>query len=213
MEKIFLAKIKNDNDRDVVNYLEFNGFECNHYFGGLHICGACFGGFETELRKIVENNFEDLETILTKEEFMKLFELNDRIKALGYGIERGSDKYNEGIEIINEYENTIEKKLLSEENKQLFAKVVEEEKEYVMNEYNLSREEVEEAFDNYNGAYKDRAIISTVFKDFDDMVEEEKWSCGYDKQPYFDNEAFGNDLLESGYYYELPSGRIVAYAC
>ena len=160
------------------------------------------------LERLAGNNVHELIT-----DRMKLFELNDRIKALGYGIERGSDKYNEGIEIINEYENTIEKKLLSEENKQLFAKVVEEEKEYVMNEYNLSREEVEEAFDNYNGAYKDRAIISTVFKDFDDMVEEEKWSCGYDKQPYFDNEAFGNDLLESGYYYELPSGRIVAYAC
>lgn len=46
MEKLFLAKIKNDDDRDIVKYIEFSGFECNHYFGGLHIHGACFCGFE-----------------------------------------------------------------------------------------------------------------------------------------------------------------------
>lgn len=122
--RLFLAKVKNSDDRDVVKYIEFTSFECNHYFGGLHIEGACFNGYEKEFRDLVENNFKELETILTKDEFIKLFKLNDELKALGYGIEKDSDKYNKGLEIIKEYENTIEKKLQSNENKELFKKVI-----------------------------------------------------------------------------------------
>lgn len=209
--RLFLAKVKNSDDRDIVKYIEFTGFECNHYFGGLHIEGACFGGFEKEFRNLVENNFEELETILTKDEFIKLFKLNDELKALGYGIEKDSDKYNKGLEIIKEYENTIEKKLKSNENKELFEKVIEDEKEYVKNEYNLSDLEVDDIFENYGLEYQDRAIISHIFRDFDDMVYEEKFNFGYDEQPYFDDESFGYDLLESENYYKLDSGKIVSY--
>lgn len=209
--RIFLAKEKNSDDRDIVKYIEFNGFECNHYFGGLHIEGACFSGFEKELRDLVENNFEELETILTKDEFIKLFKLNDELKALGYGIEKDSEKYNKGLEIIKEYENTIEKRLLSNENKELFEKVIADEKEYVKNEYNLSDLEVDDIFENYGLEYQDRAIIGRIFKDFDDMVYEEKFNFSYDEQPYFDDESFGYDLLESENYYKLDSGKIVSY--
>ena len=211
MERVFLAKEKNSDDRDIVKYIEFNGFECGHYFSGLHIVGACFSGFEKELRDIVENNFDDLETILTKEEFKQMFAINDELKALGYGIEKDSDKYNKGMELIEKFENTIGKKLLSDENKKLFEKVVADEKEYVKNEYDLTDEEVEEIFDNYGLEYQDRAIVGTIFSDKYDMIEEEKFSFGYDKQPYFDDESFGNDLLESESYLELESGRIVYY--
>lgn len=211
MKKIFLAKIKNDDSRDVVKYLEFNGFECNHYFGGLHIDGACFSGFEKELKEMVENNFENLETILTQEEFKKLFALNNEIKDLGYRIERGSERYNRGCEIIEEYRNTIEKKLLSEENERLFKKVVNDEKRYCKQEYNLNDYDVDFIFDNYNLEYQDRAIISRVYDDFDDMVEEEKFSFGYDEMPYFNDEEFGRDLLDSENYLELGSGKIVSY--
>lgn len=209
--RLFLAKVKNSDDRDIVKYIEFTGFECNHYFGGLHIEGACFGGFEKEFRNLVENNFEELETILTKDEFIKLFKLNDELKALGYGIEKDSDKYNKGLEIIKEYKNTIEKKLQSNENKELFEKVIADEKEYVKNEYNLSDLEVDDIFENYGLEYQDRAIISHIFRDFDDMVYEEKFNFGYDEQPYFDDESFGYDLLESENYYKLDSGKIVSY--
>lgn len=209
--KLFLAKIKNSDDRDVVKYIEFAGFECNHYFGGLHIVGACFCGFEKEFRDLVKNNFDELETILTKKDFIKLFELNDKIKSLGFGIERGSERYKQGLEIIKEYENTIENKLQSNENKKLFKKVIVDEKEYIKNEYNLSDSEVDEIFKNYSLEYQDRAIISHIFRDFDDMVDEEKFNFGYDEQPYFDNESFGHDLLESGDYYKLDSRKIVLY--
>lgn len=211
MERVFLAKELNSDDRDIVKYIEFNGFECGHYFGGLHIVGACFSGFEKEFRDKVENDFENIETILTKEEFKHLFELDDELDELGFGIEKDSDKYNKGMEIIAEFENTIGKKLLSDENKKLFEKVVADEKEYVKNEYDLTDEEVEEIFDNYGLEYQDRAIVGTIFSDKYDMIEEEKFSFGYDKQPYFDDESFGNDLLESESYLELESGRIVYY--
>lgn len=196
MEKIFLAKVKNSDDRDCVKYMEFEGFECGHYFGGLYIEGACFGGFEKEFRDLVENNFDKLETVLTKDEFMKLFELNDKIKDLGYGIDKDSERYRQGVQILKEYQNTIEKRLLSEENKQLFEKVKNDEKEYIKKEYYLSDDEVNEIFDNYNLDYRD----------------EEKWSLGYENQPYFDDEAFGDDLLNSESYLELDSGKIVEYA-
>ena len=209
--RLFLAKVKNSDDRDIVKYIEFTGFECNHYFGGLHIESACFSGFEKEFRNLVENNFEELETILTKDEFIKLFKLNDELKALGYGIEKDSDKYNKGLEIIKEYQDTIEKKLQSNENKELFEKVIEDEKEYVKKEYNLSDLEVDDIFENYGLEYQDRAIISHIFRDFDDMVYEEKFNFGYDEQPYFDDESFGYDLLESENYYKLDSGKIVSY--
>lgn len=211
MERVFLAKELNSDDRDIVKYIEFNGFECGHYFGGLHIVGACFSGFEKEFRDKVENDFENIETILTKEEFKHLFELDDKLNELGFGIEKDSDKYNKGMEIIAEFENTIGKKLSSDENKKLFEKIVADEKEYVKNEYDLTDEEVEEIFDNYGLEYQDRAIVGTIFNDKYDMIEEEKFSFGYDKQPYFDDESFGNDLLESESYLELESGKIVLY--
>ena len=212
MEKVFLAKIKNSDDRDVVYYIEFNGFECEHYFGGLHLCGACFCGFEKEFKDIVEKDFDNLETILTKEEMSRLFELNDEIKALGYGIERDSENYNKGVAIMQEYCDTIGKKLLSDENKQLFEKVVKDEKEFVKKQYDLSDSETDEIFDNYFGGYQDRAIVSYVFNDIDELVEEEKFELGYEDIKYFDDDAFGRDLLESEYYYELDNGKIVSYS-
>ena len=81
--RLFLAKVKNSDDRDIVKYIEFTGFECNHYFGGLHIEGAWFSGFEKEFRNLVENNFAELETILTKDEFTNLFKSNDELQTPG----------------------------------------------------------------------------------------------------------------------------------
>ena len=110
---MFLGKIKNSDDRDCVIYMEFKGFECDHYFAGLRTSGACFSGRLNEIK----DNIDNFESILTKEELLRLFELDKMLDDLGYGIEKGSEKYNKGIEILNEYKNTIGKKLESEENK------------------------------------------------------------------------------------------------
>jgi len=211
MTKLFLAKIKDTDDRDAVNYLEFEGFVCEHYFSGLHIVGPCFSNNGSELKELVENNFDELETILTKEEFLKLFELDEKLDALGFGIEKDSPRYLEGMKILEEYENTIGNKLKSKENADLFDKVIKEEKEFLINEYNLTNSDVEEIFDNYGKYYQDRSIVGCVFSNKDELVEEEKFNYGYDNMPYFDDEKFCKDLLDSDNYLELESGKIVSY--
>lgn len=216
MEKLFLAKIKNSDDRDCVFYVELAGFECNHYFGGLRLGGACFGGYQEEFRKIVDNDFDTLETIYTKEEMQELFRLNDELKSLGYGIEKDSDKYNKGIEILNKIDCMLDK-LKSGDNEELFQNVIEEEKEYCMQEYNLSREQIDDIFDNYNNVYQDRAIICAVFEDKEELFRD----CAFnglidiseDLIDYIDVESYVNDnILCNDYYYELDDGRIVYYA-
>lgn len=173
---------------------------------------ACFSGFEKEFREEIENNFDNIETILTKKEFEKLFKLNDELKELGCGIKENDDRYNKGMKIIEEFKRTIGIKLASTENDELFQKVIEDEKKYIKDEYSLSDDEINEIFDNYNLSYRDRAIVGTIFNNKDEMIEEEKISFGYENQPYFDDEAFGNDLLNDESYLELESGKIVEYA-
>ena len=215
---IFLAKIKNSDYRDCVFYYDTTSFtfECEHYFSGLRVCGASFGGFLDKLRDMVINNFDEIETTLTKTDFDILFNVNDELKRLGYGIKKYDDRYNKAMNIIEEVEVVLVK-LYHEDNKNLFNKVITEEKEWVKSEYSLSSEDVDVLFDNYGYGYscdlgyRDRGIISAIFDDFDDMVYEEKFNFGYNDIPYFDDKAFGEDLLENSGYYKLPSGKIVYY--
>ena len=190
MENLFLAKIKNSDDRDCVFYVELRGFECNHYFGGLSLGGACFGGYQEEFRKIVDNDFDTLETIYTKEEI--------------------------GIELLNKIDCMLDK-LKSGDNEELFQNIIEEEKEYCMQKYNLSREQIDDIFDNYNSVYQDRAIICAVFEDKEELFRD----CAFnglidiseDLIDYIDVESYVNDnILCNDYYYELDDGRIVYYA-
>lgn len=207
---MFLGKIKNSDDRDCVKYMEFIGFECDHYFGGLRIDGACSGGSIDEIK----DNIDNFESILTKEELLRLFELDKMLDDLGYGIEKGSEKYNKGIEILNEYENTIGKKLASEENEKLFKKIIEEEKEIMKEKWGLTDKDIEDIFYAYDLEYRDRAIIGYVYSDAFDLGENEFDCIYYDLddniKKYIDYEKFGNDLLSDDYYIELDDGRVVS---
>lgn len=202
----FLGKVKDNDKRHIVYYIEFGGFECNHYFIGFHLNGACFSGFEKEFKQLFDEG--KIESILTTQDIEKLYDINNKLADLGFGIEKDSDRYKQGIDLLKELDS-IKEKLKSKENEQLFNKVIEEEKNWCMSEYNLSRSDIDYIFSEYNGIYQDRGLISCVYNDFDDMVENEKWALGYEKMPYFDDEAFGNDLLESDNYIELESGKIV----
>lgn len=209
-KKYFLGKIKNSDDRDCVKYIEFGNFECGHYFSAFHIEGACFSGFEKELQDVILNDFDNFDTILTKQDFERLFEIKKKINDLGYGIKKDSDKYNLGIKYLKELD-FFKEKLDSKENEILFNKIIEEEKQFCMEQYYLSREDIDFIFENYGLDYQDRAIIGVVFENFDEMVYEEKFSYGYENVPYFDDEAFGKDLLETENYLELENGKIVTY--
>ena len=202
----FIGKEKDNDERDVVYYIKFGGFECNHYFSGFHLNGACFSGFKKEFKQLFDEG--KIESILTIQDIEKLYDINNKLADLGFGIEKDSDRYKQGIDLLKEFDS-IKEKLESKENEQLFNKVIEEEKNWCMSKYNLSRSDIDYIFREYNGIYQDRGLILGVYNDFDDMVEQEKWSFGYENIPYFDDEAFGEDLLESGNYLELESGKIV----
>ena len=215
MKKIFLLRLKDENDRDAVKYidLETGKFECNHYFAGLRITGACFSGFEHELKQM---NFDYFETILTNEELKRLWAFDDKIHQLGYGITQGDERYEKGLKYNDEIKDII-KKLQSEENHSFFEKIQEEEKEILKNKYNLTDEEISEIWENYGQDYRDRAIVSYICNDFHEFAEETADSyCVAENEiqkRYFNYEAWGNDLLANDeYYLELSTGQIVMYS-
>lgn len=206
----FLLKI-NENDRDCVKYIdteEIGAFECGHYFVGLRINGACFSGY---LEEIKEQNFKNITTILTEEELKRLFEFDEKIHELGYGIVQGDKRYQKGLKYKAEIQDIIDK-LNGKDNEKLFEKVQEEEKEVLKKEYDLTDEDIDYIFDNYSLEYRDRGIICCIWRDIDECAYDEAESMGYvnrGNDRYFDYEAFGEDLLNSEDYLELEDGRIV----
>lgn len=132
---------------------------------------------------------------------------------MGFGIVKGDERYNKGVELCNAIQFVYDK-LLSAENEELFEQVVEEEKEYMMDEYGFDEEDIEQIFDEYYLDYRDRGIVGCVFDDIYDLGYEEAYSCGYVERDsiaerYFDFEKFGEDLLEDERYIQLNDGRCV----
>ena len=190
-EYTFLYK-ENSDDRDCVAYIDLDDLKKRHLCidGKFNIHGACYS---SSLGGRYHNaSYEDIKTILTKAEYDLLCNPD------------GTDL------------TSIIKKLESEENQKLFEEVIEEEKEYLMDEYSLDEEDIEIIFDNYGLDYRDRAVVGYVYKDAYDLGYEEAWSLGYVDNKnsiasrYFDFEAFGEDLKNDENYCELADGRIVS---
>lgn len=187
----FLYK-ENVDDRDCVAYIDLTDLKNRHLCidGKFNIHGACY--CMSLCGRNHDVNYEDIKTILTEEEFNLLCNPDGTYLA------------------------DIIEKLESEENKALFEEVIEEEKEYLMDEYNLDEDDIETIFDNYGLDYRDRAVVGYVFKDAYDLGYEEAWSLGYVNNNasiasrYFDFEAFGEDLKYDENYCELADGRIVS---
>lgn len=204
---IFLYK-ENTEDRDCCAYIEAKPmrWECNHYFGSVILHGACYSGHNFA-------PYEDIKTILTEDEYNQLVKFNEEINVLGFGIVKGDERYNKGVELCNAIQSVYDK-LLSVENEELFNEVIEEEKEYMMDEYEFDEDDIEQIFDEYYLDYRDRGIVSCVFRDTYDLGYEEAYSLGYIErnsvaERYFDFDQFGKDLLEEEQYIELNDGRVV----
>lgn len=204
---IFLYK-ENTEDRDCCAYIKTNPmrWECNHYFGGINLSGACYSGHNFA-------HYEDIKTILTEDEYNQLVKFNEEINALGFGIVKDDERYNKGVELCNAIQPVYDK-LLSAENEELFNEVIEEEKEYLMDEYGFDEEDVEQIFDEYYLDYRDRGIVGCVFDSVYDLGYEEAYQLGYIDnnsvvERYFDFEKFGEDLLEEEQYIQLNDGRCV----
>ena len=197
-------------DRDACAYINdmepAQRFECGHYFGRINITGACYlCGLSLP--------YSEIETILTEEEYNKLIECDNAIQALGYGIEKGDERYNKGLQICAELQPIIER-LKSDEAQQFFASIVESEKKYVQDTYNVSEEDVNDIFNNYTEDYQDRGIIGTIYEDTEEIGREYAENC-YDipdnLENYFDFDKFGADIMSDGNFLELSDGRIVEY--
>lgn len=192
MSKYVFFYKDNEEDRDSVKYLDIEDLNNKHVAcdGKFNLNGACFS-----MSFNGDEDFDEITTVLTKEEFQTLANYSDNQKDI--------------TSIIN--------KLNSKENQDLFAKIIEEEKEYLQNEYNLSDEDLNYIYDNYSLSYQDRGILSTVFDTIEEAGEEyydNTESTSNDRlKAYIDFEKYGNDLLDSEFYLELPSGRIAYLNC
>ena len=186
---IFLFKESGTDDRDCVRYVDLEDLKNNHVCidGKFNVHGACY----SMSLKEEDADYENITTILTEEEYKML------CNPVGQDLTK------------------IIKKLESKENENLFNEVIEEEKEYLMDEYGFDEEDIEYIFDEYYLDYRDRGIISCVFDDVYDLGYEEAYSLGYVDnrnsivERYFDFEKFGEDLLEEEQYVQLRNGRCV----
>ena len=211
MEKVFLYRIKDSDDRDCCAYIEKNPmrFECGHYFGRPILHGSCYCNSDWA-------TYAEIETVLTEAEYSELIAFDQAIKTLGYGIEKGDSRYLNGVEMCQKIQSVYDK-LNGEEGKAFYQRIVAEEKQIVMDEHNMTEEEVDAAFKNYPLEYQDRSIIGSVFDDVSELGYEEAFSLGYIKkddyvsEKYFDYEKFGEDLLDGEAYYQLEDGRCIYY--
>ena len=208
-EKIFLFRDKyNIEDRDACKYLNYetpaNHFHCEHYFGGVRLCGPNFWG----------GNFppyDEVETFLTEEEYNKLISTDKELSELGYNIKKGDERYNKGIALCESLEPIFDK-LRSEEAVAFKKEIMESEQEMMRDEYDLSFEDVETILDYRYDEYEDKGIVSCVYEDYEDLgmhYAEEVDSIPDHVQPYFDYERYGEDLAEEERFVELSDGRIV----
>lgn len=209
---VFLYKEQGTDDRDCVKYVEINRIgklECNHYFPSIGTTGACYS-MSLDVDQI---DFDNITSVLSKDEFVQLDQYNKAIHDIGYGITKGDERYQKGIELYNSIKPILDK-LQSEENQTLFERVQQEEKEYMMEEYSLDEEEAEFIFNNYGLDYRDRGIVGYIFSDIDEAAQEEAEQLGYvtkENERYFSYEKFVSDLLDGENYVEMPDGRIIRY--
>lgn len=181
---VFVGRVKDTNDRDCCFYVE--DYLHKDICDNIILQGACYCGFyEEKLRAAEEGN---VESYLTQEELIDFL----------YG---------------NNYDFYINK-LQSEEAQEFQNKIIEEEKEWVMNYYDISKEDVDCIFNEYYLDYQDRGIVSYIYEDKYELGEEEITNCGYlnslpdEVAQFFDFEGYGDHLVNYGdSYIELPSGK------
>lgn len=186
-EMVFLCRVKED-DRDCCKYIETkHHLDC---IGEVILDGPNFcGRWKDDL------SYDNVETFLNE---------NDYNIIIGKNV--SAEDYNRIVDILQ-----------SKEAQEFCDIIMESEKEYLCDEYNLSDEDIEKIFDDYYLDYRDRGIIGGIYEDSSDVGYNEAWEFGYLKpddsisSKYFDYERFGEDLVEeSDRYFELDDGRVVS---
>lgn len=80
---LFLGRLKDQSNESCCLYIENKNprWECDHYFGRINLHGSCFCHSDFP-------DYDDLETVLSREEYKELIVYNGEIGKLGYGIKR-----------------------------------------------------------------------------------------------------------------------------
>lgn len=194
----FLYRTKAADDRDCCAYIDIADLKRSQTCidGKFNICGACYSmslGRRYSDHHNADLAYSEIDTILTEEQYNRL--LNPKT----------DDDYTDII-----------KTLTSIEAADFYAEIIASEQEYMMEEYSLDIDDIEEIYYNYSLDYQDRAIIGYVYQDSSDLGYDEMENYFTEcKMPdslmnYFDYEKFGEDLVnESEFYLELSSGRVV----
>jgi len=213
MSMVFLYRVKNSDDRDCCAYIENTPlrFECGHYFGRVFLHGSCYCNSDWK-------NYDEIETVLTESEYNALRRFDSEIENLGYGIKKDSERYAAGMELCENIKPVYEK-LNSEEGQAFYQKIVAEEKQVVMDEYDMTEDQANDVFENYpfSSDYQDRSIVGAIFDSIEDLGYEEAVNFGYINhngiiEQYFDFEQFGHDLVNEGEtYHEINDGRCIFY--
>ena len=219
-EKIFVGRIKGDIDGDNCFYVEKAKFECGHYFSKPHPEGACYScGWDGFNHDSKEYDYNNIETVLTKEEYTEFRKLIDELDSFGYCLDKpeNAEKLKAAQAKADEVNKFINDKLCSKKAEKFKEKIAKSEKQYMMDEYNLDENEVDEVLDNYGLDYFDNGIISQVYNDSSDVaeryVEEGIYGTIDDKLTYYiDYDKLGEDIVDNDEcFYELSDGRIVEY--
>lgn len=180
---IFLYRESDSDDRDACKYIEKE-----HHLDCVHevvFHGACFSGRWNGTPK-----YEDVETVLSRKDFEMIV-----------GKDISAKDYDRIIGILE-----------SKKGQAFRDKIMESERQYMMDEYSLDDDEMNQILDEYSLDYTDRGIIGCVFDDAYDAGYDYIESCYTVEswlENYIDYEKFGDDLCEDEGYMQLNDGRVV----
>lgn len=210
---IFLGRTKDDG---VCYYIQDKPaeFECGHYFSTPYLTNAnCLTHDFPE--------YENLETVLSKDEYGRFLQLKDDINSLGFGIKTGDKRYERGLALRQSLLNDVYDKLTSTEAAEFFGNIVKDEKRKLVDFYELTDYQINQIFDNYPLDYRDANIVATIYDDDSEIAEEfiDNFYFNIDDIPgfklsyYIDYDKLGHDLvLDSDKYLELDDDRVIEYA-
>jgi len=201
---LFLYKDRDSDDCDCVKYTKI--------YPNKHI--EIYTLHHNLKFKRIDFEYDNATTLLTRKDFDTIFFFNSEILNLTSCEPDDIDSCKKLIH-LQEMIKPVYDKLLSTGNKHLFEKVVEEEMEYLQDEFSLSDADMVEILQKYYRDYKDRSMITNVYNNLIECGYEYAYSCGYFEEHterYFDFNKLGYDLLQTDEFLELSSGRIVKYS-
>ena len=209
---IFLGRTK---DEGICYYTQDEPakFECGHYFASPYLTNA---------NCLIHDfpDYENLETILSKDEYERLLKFKKDINELGFGITMYDDHYKKGFELSKSITD-VYGKLISHDAREFFEKIQKDEKRKLVDFYKLTDYQINQIFDNYPLDYRDANIVATIYDDDYEIAEEfiDNFYFNIDDIPgfklsyYIDYDKLGHDLvLDSDKYLELDNERVIEYA-